>query len=614
MLQTTAAAGGAAALGTGAVETPLTATQDAEAGVFTAGVLLGAGAAVGLGVIGGMALERWRSEDVEIDEDDLSQDRMTQTYEIATLVNQGFGYDEEYRSIAQSGFEGGSSNTFESAAWSEIRTTAVQGIQEDWSKSKAKRRAGQMVDKQATRLLLNHLQLWNRRVEAFYPYMANDINDSNEDSIYYRDDNYNRTPIRNESLDPSAHAGWEGVSVDGTMVGMKLVDGWDLPWDPTQFERWGDDEAVEMYLPWDIGPSVYKWVEDDIDNPPTAGNSYVLEVRHPDYDTIRLFNSEAGLSQYLNSLKSDYENIKSDMNNYIDTLYDAVSQGAVSSIEALSPRDLVQEFASAPEMQRSTAELAAAGLYSPKGAGGVQAKISHHQLEADSLWGRLFVRFPEGNEKTIEPNTTLQYYDLAFFLYPDRSGNGGSKTAVFESGDIEILDVSGPEIDQGEQVDNTVEDDGTVPVWDPETDGETPAWIKNPPAGETIVVTTPDGTYHFDPTQLKEAEDGTYHIPETQIPPGSKVRRVRTAGSLRYVQPYEKVHDPSTVDEERLSDRYDNISYFRDKVREETTRGGGGVGGDWISEIIGFFGGIKNAVIAAVIAVVGASVVGALRG
>jgi len=612
MLQTTAAAGGAAALGTGAVDTPLTATQDAEAGVFTAGVLLGAGAAVGLGVVGGMALERWKSEDVDIDEDDLSDDRMTQTYEVATLINDGF---DDYRTISANEFgdnDSGTSNTFNDAAWSEVRTTAVRGIQENWSPAKAKRRAGQKVDKQATRFFLNHIQLWNRRVEAFYPYMADDIKDSNKDTIYVRDDDYNETSLRNDNFDPSTVDKWEGVSVDDTLVGMKTT-AFDLPWDPTKFDKW-DQEDVAVYIPWNLQPPLpNKFQETGVGYPGLQGQIFVT---HDDYDKIYPFKYDQGFGKYLNEMASDYDQIKSDINTYIDTVYDAVSQGAVSEIQTLSPRDLIQEFAGASKMERETAELAAAGLYSPKEAGGVVAKVSHRDLSADSLWGRLFIRFKDGYETTIEPGTEIRdnSYQMAYLIYQDRTSNEPETALLDGNVNLEILDVSGEGIDQGENVDNNTEDDGTVPIWNPDQDGETPAWIKKPPAGETIVVETEKGTYHFDPKRIKQRDDGTYVIPDTQIPPGERIKKIRAVGKLSYVQPIENVPDPTTVDQARLTDRYGNISYFRDKVREETRGGGPGVGGDWINEIIGFFGGIKNAVIAAVVAVVGASVVGALRG
>lgn len=612
MLQSTAAAGGAAALGTGAVETPLTATQDAEAAVFTAGVLLGAGAAVGLGVVGGMALQRWKSEDVEINEDDLSDDRMTQTYEVATLINDGF---DDYRTISDNEFDpqyNSTSNTFNDAAWSELRTTAVRGIQEDWSPAKAKRRAGQKVDKQATRFFLNHIQLWNRRVEAFYPYMADDINDSNKDTIFTENEYQEDTAIRNDSIDPSSVSKWEGVSVDDNLVGIKTT-AFDLPWDPTKFEKW-DREDVAVYVPWNLRPPLPdKFLEDGVDSPGLKGK---IKVKHDDYETIKPYRYNRGFGKYLNKMASDHTQIKSDLNTYIDTVYDAVSQGAVSEIQALSPRDLVQEFAGANEMERETAELAAAGLYSPKEAGGVMAKVTHPDLTAESLWGRLFVRFRDGDEKTIEPGTKIEEYEyqMAYLIYQDRTSNEPETALLDGSHTLEVLDVSGEGVDQGENVDKNTEEDGTVPIWNPEQDGETPAWIKKPPAGETIVVETEKGSYYFDPESIKQRDDGTYVIPDTQISPGERIKKIRAVGRLDYVQPIDNVPDPTTVDQARLTDRYDNISYFRDKVREETTRGGGGVGGDWINEIIGFFGGIKNAVIAAVVAVVGASVVGALRG
>lgn len=614
-LKTVGAGAGAATVGTGAIDSPLTATQDADAAVVSLGMLAAGTALVGIGAIAGVKLQRWRSGDADINEDDLSDDKETQIYEVATIINEGYkGNFDDIANYEYGNSQSGTSHGFQDAAWSEIRTMAARGISEGWTKAKVKRRAGQMVDKQATRFTLNHIQLWNRRVEAFAPYMANDIQDSNDDSVRYRDDNSNNSWIRDESLDPSTFSGWEPFKVDDTLVGLKSTNKLDLPWDHTKFEQWGDDEDIEILTAWDIGPNIpTRFRQDDLDHMPTRGRSYTISATHSDYDTTRVFSAQSPISTYLNEMDNVYRSITDDLSNYVDNVFAAVAQGDVTGLDLLSPRDLTQQFAGADEMSRTTAELAAVGLHSPAEAGGVMAKVSSNSLSADSLWGRLFVRFTEGSEKTIEPGTSLDGYDyqIAYLLYENQA-TGEPETHTF-TGNFEILDVSGDGVDQGENIDNNVEDDSDIPIWNPDTDGETPEWIKNPPANKTIVVETPDGTYQFDPGKIQQGDDGTYRIPSS-IDPGTNIKRVRAVGQLEYFQPIGRVKDPNNVDSERLTERFRNITRFRDKVDEEVVSGGGGVGGDWINQIISFFGGIKNAVVAAVVVVVGASAIGALNG
>jgi len=616
-LKTVGAGAGAATVGTGAIDSPLTATQDAEAAVVSLGMLVGGAALVGIGAIGGMKLANWNDEDVEINEDDLSNDRETATYEVATLLRDGF---DNYDKIAQGEFSSSGNDSFSDSAWSEIRTIAAKGVKEGWSRAKAKRLAGQAVDKQATRFFLNHIQLWNRRVEAFLPYMADDINDSNKDTIAYHDRNYDTSNIRTPSgagvFDPADFDGWEGITIDEAQVGMKLTgDKLDLPWDPTQFEEWDQDDSPEVLGVWKLGPNIpTQFLADGVSTSASDRDErQELIVSHSSFDNTVVFDGTYGIQAYMAGMWDDYNDLTDDVATYVDTVYDGIAQGAITEIDLLSPKDLVDQFSSADEMSRSTAELAAAGLHAPAEAGGVLAKVSHPNLQADSLWVRLFIRW-SGDPQPVEPGASISSYELAVATYQNQ-GTQEPEAEVWRSGTIEVLEVSGEGVDQSENIDQTTEEDGTVPVWDPEKDGEPPEWIKNPPAGETITVTTPDGTYSFDPTQLKQREDGMYVIPGTSIPAGKNIKTIRTAGSLEYIRPYSSTPDPTTIDEQRLKERYGAITQFRDLVREEAVNsGGGGVGGDWINQIIGFFGGIKNAVVAAIVVVVGASAIGALNG
>jgi len=618
MLQTTAAAGGAAALGTGAVETPLTATQEAEGAIFTAGFLAGSAAAIGAGFVAGVAFERITSDDVSIDEDDLSNSRETQTWEIATAITQG---KRDYDLIADREFgESNNGNSFKDSAWSEVRTLAVEGKKKGWSKSETKRKAGQEVDRQAVRMAMNHIQLWNRKVELFAPYIAEDMNDANKDVIYHQDAQSNDTPVRTYSFDPSTYDGWEGWKIDDTLVGMKWTGEHQLPFDPTNFDGWEQGD-VELYCPLDMSPipgALNDWFPNG-----STGVGEMLEVKHQDYGEKMLLECDYerynnGIIPYLRHLDREHRNVKSDISTYVDTFYDAVAQGTIDAVDAISPSDLVEEFASGSESERVTAELAAVGLSTP-GDVGIQAEISHRGLEADRLWGRLFVRWQDGEEKDLEPGTTIPSgsYNMAYFQYVDQA-TGKPQVELLSGyyGDLEILDLAGKDVDRGENIDKNVEEDGDIPVWHPDKDGETPSWIKNPPAGEKIVVRTPEGTHQFDPSLLKQRDDGTYILPDTGVAPGRQIDRIKTVKKLPYQQPYDYVKSPSNVDESRVEQRYVNIGKLREQIREEVFGGGGGggAGGDWISQIIGFFGGMKNAVIAAVIAVVGASVIGALRG
>jgi len=615
MLQTTAAASGAAALGTGAVETPLTATQDAEAVPWVViGVALAAGGVAGLS---GFGLARLTADDIDIDEDDLSDDRDTRAWEMAYAVTEG---KEELDAIIHNNAD----NTFSDALWSEIRDAATTGVTNGWSKQEAITEANRRIDQYATVSVLNILNWWNVMIEVLGPYFAGDFEDSNEDSYY----DSSSDPLRTLSMDnpdPNQYDAWE---VDGTQVGHKTADSFDfdLPMDRSSInteELNGElPPEPQLYIPVDIAPHT----EDDSNYPSDwgfpahhagdyGGNYEGIEARHSDFETreIKKQNKGCELHKQMKTVYSEWSNTKSQLSDYIETFYGAVSQGAVDKLGALSPMDFNRQFADADQNKRVVAELIAAGLAPPEDLG-VRAQINHPDLDADDVWGRVFVQWQDGQEMDLAPGKTINSgdYEFAVFVYPGAVSGELERIALSNSGPLEIVDLSGSDLDKEASKDTTVEDDGDVLLWDEKKDGEVPSWIKNPPAGHEWILVDEDGNrLSFSGPDIEETDDGVWKLPDTSFAPGTNIKSIRAVEPITTTQPIKRVKDTSTVNEERIVERYRESRRLREQVREEINESddvipGPGLFGDGLPTLPGL-GVVESAVV-----VVGGSIVSLL--
>jgi hypothetical protein len=599
MLQTTAAAGGAAALGTGAVETPLTATQDAEAVPWVViGVALAAG---GLGGLSGFGLARLTADDIDIDEDNLSDDRDTRAWEMAYAITEG---KEELDAIIHNNAD----NTFSDAIWSEIRDAATTGVTNGWSKQEAISEANRRIDQYATVSILNILNWWNVMIEVLAPYLAGDFEDSNEDSYY----DFNENPLRTITMSNPNADQYDPWEVDGAQIGYKTADSYefDLPMDRSSInaEELNGEMPPEpqLYTPVNITPHTsYNYAHDwDF---PDIQNTEGIFARNSDLGKryIKYRGNDCKLHQQMNVVYEEWSDAKDQLADFIETFYGAVSQGAVDKLGALSPMDFNRQFADADENKRAVAELIAAGLAPPEDLG-VRAQINHPDLDANDVWGRLFIKWKDGYERDLAPGKSIDedFYEFAMFVYPG-AVSGELERIALSSGtrnELEIVDLTGSDIDKETSKDTTVEDDGDVPLWDEKKDGEVPSWIKNPPAGHEWRLVDENGNrLSFDGTDIEETEEGVYKLPGTSFDPGTNIRSIRAVEPITTTQPIKRVKDTSTVNEEEIVERYQETTRLREQIREEINESddilpGGGLFGDGLPTLPGL-GVLESAVV-----------------
>jgi len=143
LIKTVGAAGGVAAVGTGAAPyaDQVAPVQDAQA--FACGGACTVGAAFVAGAIAGVAYKRMQEPD--IDRDDLSDDREDRVYETALSLTQG---KEVWQDITLHEYQNSSAEQtpFGDVAWTTVRTTTAtyhaNGEDREVAKSKARERLG----------------------------------------------------------------------------------------------------------------------------------------------------------------------------------------------------------------------------------------------------------------------------------------------------------------------------------------------------------------------------------------------------------------------------------------------------------------------------------------
>jgi len=574
LLKTVGAAGGVAAVGTGAVPhtEPLSPVGRSQAGPWN--VMTGNGLGLGPGVVAGVYSALF---DSDVDEEDISDDREDRVYETAeTLVTGRDSWKDqvlyEYENTSDP-----EQTPFGHAAWTAIRTTTATYHANREDRSAAKSKARERVDYQATRSIVNIIEGWNSTMEAMAPEMAGEVAETWEQitiNAYYMSGG-------NNGWDP-----WT-VDLDGSTVAIGDVakpEHWDLPLDPSELE--GRDEGLRLYCPaQDSGTTAapidsgFGWVETHTELAPGD-----VTVTHSDLSDIELIDG-ARFWTVIGKVKSAYDAIYDSVSTFVDSYYDQASYGEWEPTKALTPHQLYSEFASNGEIPRVVAELAASGLDVPADAG-TQAKVSHADLPVDSAWGWLFPRLKD-KSINIQPGTTIPAadYKMAYLI---RVTADTGETVIEELGGddpLEILDVEKrEENDEQFERENTAGTDGEVVVWDTAKHGEeVPPPIEYPAdhSDWSIIVYGAEHQSSHSPTELNESqtEDGTQFIlPSTSLNEGELVNSIRLMGPFGFEQPVRYVSDATNIDPTEIQNRYDRMTDFYDQVRDDLVDDGVGGG------------------------------------
>jgi hypothetical protein len=570
VLRRTAAVGGGAALvSVAGEEVPrLSPVGRAHALGFTGAVIVGVAAVAGSYIVDG---------DTSVDVEKQVEDSV---YQAATSVAQGRSdwvkqLDAEF--IAPSDNE---QTPYGRTAWQEIRTAATEEIVNGGSESDAVAAAKTALDKATSRSAVNTIERWNTGINALIEQMVYQ-KEEGVNALRYDGGAYLKaadpgvgTPV--ESAVPSSQ------SSPNSMVHEIEVTG--LPADVTRFDD--RSEPLTALMPvytnsngtFVVTPVVSQWI--DVGN---TTNKDIIAAHSSLEDKTVMSSLKYYKTTY--AIADAYDSISSSLSTYVSELYQGIQQGAIEPADILSSSDIVQEFADAPAQERLAAELLAIGAQVPQDVG-YRARISHPDLQADSLWGWLFPQF-SGDPVDIGPGTTLASadYDMAYFGY-EGSNSGEFEKIILSGGrDLQIHDVDG--VEGQEEVDTERRGaeagvNGRVVVWSGDSP---PDPIANPAdnSGWRVLV---QGETNRDTAAVADVtQDGTeYVLSTTSIPEGELIDYVELVPPVQYKRSHDYVADPTNPDTQATIDRLNSLREQVDELKaaneESGGVGGGGLFGD----------------------------------
>jgi hypothetical protein len=584
MIKTVGAAGGVAAVGTGAV--PHSFTDPAQGQELVCAAAGGVGGALFGGtagaVVGATAGVRYCPISDSIDRDDLSDDREDRVYEVAESISLG---KDTWEDIALHEYQNTSDpeqTPYGESAWTTVRTTTAVYFENGEDRTVAKSKARDRVKLQTTRAVINLVEAWNGVMKAIAPELLGEI--ENDWGQLQVDDGSGPYPFKS-----GTDANWSEWQIDGSgsVYGSKISpDMWSLPAPPSDIE--GRDEGLTAYIPrfdnsgtgrnlWIMGSQEGDWYP----TPNQYAEQMAFEVTHSQQNTVEVISS-ANIGQAIDKIYEAYQIIIGDIGTFVDNYYDQASYGEWESARAITPSQLYEDFASSGDTPRVITELAASGVDVPTNAGR-QAKISHPDLPVDEAWGWLYPRLTD-KTVTLEPGTTLASadYSIAYFVRVDASGNTVPETLSGDS-DLQILDMEGgqneddEEYDRGEQ---TAGSNGKVVVWNTaEHGGTVPDPIEFPQDHSEweIIVYGAENLSSHPPTDLtvNDTEKGTkYVLDTTALNEGELVESIAVSSPFGFEQPVRYVSDSTNIDPTEIQNRYDRMTDFYDQVREEVVNDG----------------------------------------
>jgi hypothetical protein len=221
------------------------------------------------------------------------------------------------------------------------------------------------------------------------------------------------------------------------------------------------------------------------------------------------------------------------------------------------------------------------GIGAPSNDFGYQAKVSHPDLAAGSLWGNLFISF-SGEPQSISAGTTLAPtdYNMAYLGYYRQDNGNFDQVALSGSSELQILDVSGLDEEQTRQDgEQTAGSNGDVFVWPTDGDKEVPAPIKYPADhnGWKVVVEGAS-TKSTHPVGDVQSGDSCYSL-TTSLNEGELVESVRLVPSINYEQASEYIQNPGDVTAEQIQNRISQLKTLKQEIKELEDAANNGLGG-----------------------------------
>ena len=542
MLKATAAGGAAAAVGSGAVDhRDLSPVEEAQAiAPVAAWALVGATAA-------GVNLARrkdWFSDP------DVSEDLNSESYiyNIAATIeglrsgSTGTRRDIQ-RDIANATTD---ESAYAQAAASQVVGEAALATLEGDSQN-AQNRADRALREQTTRSLVSLVEKWNAGIIEMQERGAfvEDV-EAGTDVLGMTNNNVGIGPLtQSETGD-----GWEPVEAsspegqDGYLVHKWTFGSSALPADPTNLE--GRDEPLEL---WTV-PHWHDSYSEHVLPVPDHSTSWFQTINESSSNSVMgredLFANYSNgdkvywlkgilLGNVIQKIETEYENLLSELSDVVDKTVNGLEQGTIEPSDVLTSEQLTEDFN--PNNRRSALhrEAMAVGMEMP-GDVAFQARVSHPDLAADSLWGDLLLRTTGDSDLAVDGPMTIPAadYQLALLGYTGET-TGKYQYASLRPQDsnnndqpLEILEITTNDDVVAENPETSVGSGGTVKL--APTDSEsTPEPLANPDQKYDswgITVVAGDGTTATGKVGDAYGEDGYWKL-NTSLSEGLSVEEIR---------------------------------------------------------------------------------------
>lgn len=560
-----AGAAGAGALGPGGL------AREAEgiAPVIVAGV---AGGSFLVGAGAGAAAYHWGvDDDGNIDPDEQLEDEI---YRAAEAVAYGRDdYQEQYQTEYISPTDP-QDTPYGDAAWQELRAVGVEaGINSDPA-SNATSDGTESLEYQTTRSVVNVVERWNEGIHALVPYLVKDA----EQGTGAFSLSSSTGPVTFEAGELPDNE-WEVNSASelesGEYVVIKLQV--DTPVNANKLD--GRDEPLYLHTV----------MMNDMANPVSplhsgdAGGVFTSSSSGAG-DTILATSSNLGsidildsvlYGNVLNTISTAYQQIRGDVETFINSLYDGLDTGSLDPSDVYGPADVVERFAQG-STSRAAAEMMAIGGAVAEDTG-YRAEIEHPDVSGGSRWGHLVLSLVDGVSVDVSPDSTVAAADFELGYFAFETDAGRRLKALSGTDPIEVLDVKG--VDGQTSVDatpdgQTVGTDGEVVVYE----GDSPPEALSSPsdhAGWVVSIHTGTGKEAVSVQNLSTS--GDQYLASTSLEAESTVQLVEIVPPTSYSEIVQHEADATAVDS---ADTVQRIEDLRDAIDElEAASDGGGGGG-----------------------------------
>lgn len=559
----------------GAIPSPVgEARAIACGGVCIAGVAVGAAA-------GGYLVADWLSGGGDIDTEDVLEDEI---YAVGNGVAEG---RESFVNEIQTQFVDRSQDRtpFANAAWSEVRATTVNGVVNGDGTGEIQTAATQDVNLQESISIINMVERWNAFVDGMLEAMVLDTEEG-VNNIQMDGGTWTLHPAPEGTT-------WVNGSPDTSPIDASEINGngeyvvfeetVDLPAPLDDIEGRSEELTVLGIAASADGASDPSFIAPEFSGTGALGNIPV-EVTHSSLETITIADATI-YSDALSAIESEATNIRNSLSDYVSTMHDGITEGAIDPSRIIGPQDLIDQFGASDQVSRIAAELAAVGGEVSSDQT-YQATISHPDLESDELDVWLWPQFGDQDPAPIKPGTTLASadYELAYVAYPSQVDDSIETRVLSGDSDLQIIDVQGVEgessVDEEAHGSDT-STDGRLTIWTGEDPPE-PIQFPADHSDWSIHVTGAESTSTHSPTEVQTDGD-EYYLPTTGLNDGEAVESVRLVPPVEYEDSAAQyVADPTNVSPEDEVALIEQLSTTADELDEALGGGGGGLfGGAW---------------------------------